>query len=177
MSAVDQHAEAHRLKDELGYGARRIAEQLGVSRHAASRLLARPLPQPPADPVAEAVDEVAGPVAEAVAGVAVEARPVAGAGRLVAGEVAVRPTAMAVPVASGPCDLLVVDLRRYPGLAEDLELLQRSGAPGAGAVVDFAVDRLASAYRFARASGLLRDGQSFAVTGMHIKPSSRRRAA
>lgn len=43
MSDVDQHAEAHRLKEELNYGARRIAQELGITRHAATQLLKRPL--------------------------------------------------------------------------------------------------------------------------------------
>lgn len=46
MSGVDQHVEAHRLKAECGYGARRIAEQLGISRHAATLLLSQPLAEP-----------------------------------------------------------------------------------------------------------------------------------
>ncbi|MGW5123014.1 hypothetical protein ACWEQ7_02935 [Streptomyces sp. NPDC004069] len=44
MSAVDQHAEAHRLKNELGYGARRIGRELGITRYAAEQLLDQPLP-------------------------------------------------------------------------------------------------------------------------------------
>lgn len=78
MSAVDRHAEAHRLRDEDGYGARRIATELGISRHAATLLLARPLPQPVADVVAEVAEPVAAeepPVAEPVAEVA-ESEPV-----------------------------------------------------------------------------------------------------
>ncbi|MDX3161914.1 hypothetical protein PV369_41815, partial [Streptomyces scabiei] len=80
MSAVDQHAEAHRLKAEHGYGARRIGQELGISRHAATQLLARPLPQPVAAtaPVSAAgVAEERPPVAEPVAGVAATRRPVA----------------------------------------------------------------------------------------------------
>lgn len=58
MSAVDQHAEAHRLKAECRYSERRIAAELGVSRHVVRQLLARPLPEPvvdQGDPVVEPV--------------------------------------------------------------------------------------------------------------------------
>lgn len=43
MSAVDEHAEAHRLKAERGWGARRIGAELGITRYAAEQLLARPI--------------------------------------------------------------------------------------------------------------------------------------
>ena len=121
MSAVDQHAEAHRLKTEHNYGARRIGQELGISRHAATRLLARPLPQPvaatPAVPVAEMADQrppvaespaepvrqaaqeqpLPRPVAEPVAGVAATRRPLA---EPVAGVAATR-RPLAEPVVEG----------------------------------------------------------------------------
>jgi hypothetical protein len=64
VTEQEQHAEAHRLRAEDGYGARRIAAELGITRHAATQLLARPLPQPVAEPVAEVAELVAEPVAE-----------------------------------------------------------------------------------------------------------------
>lgn len=57
MSAVDPHVEAHRLKAELGWGERRIAQHLGISRYRAGELLRQPLPQPVADKVAELVGQ------------------------------------------------------------------------------------------------------------------------
>ncbi|MFE6282461.1 hypothetical protein [Streptomyces sp. NPDC057877] len=161
MSAANQHAEAHRLKAEHpGWGARRIAEQLGITRHAASQLLARPLPQPVADvrpPVAEAVAEVAAPV-----------RPVAD-----------RVTGHLDALTGHRPDSgrrLVLDLDQFPGLAEDLAELQQTGASPAE-VVNFAIDRLATAYRTARDRGLLREGQSFDVVRMWLKPAAARRTA
>lgn len=55
MSAVDPHVEAHRLKAELGWGERRIAQHLGISRYRAGELLRQPLPQPVADQEPEPV--------------------------------------------------------------------------------------------------------------------------
>ena len=160
MSGVDEHAEAHRLKTELGYGARRIGKELGISRYAAEQLLARPLAQP----VAEASRLVAEPVAE----VADQERPVAArvASHLdvLVGQAPTRPRR------------LVVDLDDFPGLAEDLALLEETGA-AAAEVVNFAVDRLADAYRTARGRGLLRRGQAFDVIEMRLKPSADRPAA
>ncbi|MGI5443800.1 hypothetical protein ACQEV4_42610 [Streptomyces shenzhenensis] len=164
MSAVDPHEEAHRLKRDLGYGARRIAEQLGITRHAATQLLAQPLPQPPAVPVAGVADEVAA-VAQPVA------EPAAPVADLVAGQVA----ALAGHRPPGG-RRVVVDLDEFPGLAEDLALLEETGA-SAGQVVNFAVERLASAYRTARDRGWLRRGQAFDVTDIWLKPGVLRRAA
>lgn len=47
MSAVDQalHAEAHRLKAEHRWGARKIGRALGITRYQATLLLAQPLPE------------------------------------------------------------------------------------------------------------------------------------
>ncbi|GEC02983.1 hypothetical protein SSP24_06380 [Streptomyces spinoverrucosus] len=160
MRAVDPHAEAHRLRAELGYGARRIARELGITRYAAEQLLDRPLPQP----VAEAADEVADIV-----------RPAAEPPRPVADRVAGH---LAALVGDGPAGgrRLVIDLDQFPGLAEDLALLEHTRAT-AEEIVNFAVDRLAGVYRRARASGLLRDGQSFDVVDMRLRPGSLRRAA
>jgi len=146
VSAPDPHAEAHRLRAERGWGARRIAMELGISRYAASVLLGRPLPQPVAEPDRPVADEVADPVAEAPA----EAADGAAGARL-----------------------LVIDLDLYPGLAEQLALLQRTGAPSAAAVVNFAVDKLAIAYQGALERGLLQPGQSFDVPRMWLNPGRR----
>ncbi|WP_329545541.1 hypothetical protein OG548_14280 [Streptomyces sp. NBC_01356] len=152
MSAVDHHAEAHRLKGELGYGARRIATELGITRYAAVRLLERPV----AEPVAEVVGQER-PVAEPLVDQAAEVADEVADGALV-----------------GP--LLVIDLGRFPGLAEDLALLQGARATAEG-VVNFAVDRLATTYRTALARGLLVDGQAFDVVEMRLKPGTRTRPA
>jgi hypothetical protein len=96
VSTVDQHAEAHRLKTECRYGERRIAAELGVSRHVVRQLLARPLPEPVVDqddPVVEPVpwtaDQTAPvvdqepPVVEPVASLVDQRQPAANQGRLV----------------------------------------------------------------------------------------------
>ncbi|MEV7959329.1 hypothetical protein ACIO6T_41275 [Streptomyces sp. NPDC087532] len=153
MSAVDEGAEARRLADEDGLSQRQIAKRLGVSRYRVGRLLA------------DQARPVAGPVAD-------QARPVAEPADHAAALVAVRPTAVADQVADGglPGSLLVIDLDRYPGLAEDLDLLRCTGGATAQDVVNFAVDRLACAYRHARARGLLHDGQAFDVAAMWLNP-------
>lgn len=155
MSGVDQHAEAHRLRDELGYGARRIAAELGITRHAATQLLARPLPQPVAE-VADAAGQPRRPVAEP---------PVPVAARVASHLDALIGQAPPTP------RRLVVDLDDFPGLAEDLALLQETRA-SAAEVVNFAVDHFASAYRTARANGQLRRGQAFEVAHMQLKPAA-----
>ncbi|GGZ80445.1 hypothetical protein ACFOOM_07735 [Streptomyces echinoruber] len=169
MSAVDQHAEAHRLKAAHGWGARRIAKELGITRYAAEQLLTRPLRQPAAEPQPVAdVAEPRRPVAEAAA------RPGAAASRPVADRVAGHLAALVGSGRSQPSHRprrLVIDLDAFPGLAEDLALLQRAGARP-DEVVNFAVDRLATVYRRARAAGLLADGQPFDVVDMHLRPAS-----
>ncbi|SBT89407.1 hypothetical protein GA0115233_100954 [Streptomyces sp. DI166] len=55
MNAADLHAEAHRLKAELGYGARRIAKELGITRYAAEQMLKQPFPAKARDARLEAV--------------------------------------------------------------------------------------------------------------------------
>lgn len=153
MSVVDEHAEAHRLKAECGWGARRIAAELGITRYAAEQLLARP----PAEPVAEVADA---------------GRPVAGLVDQPVGQVAEPVGQVADEVAEAPPArrVLVIELDRFPGLAEDLQLLQRTGVAEAAVVVNFAVDKLAGAYRQARVRGLLRDGQAFDVRHMWLRP-------
>ena len=169
MSAVDQHAEAHRLKNDLGYGARRIAQELGVSRHAATQLLARPLPEPVADerrPVAEPVAEVADqerlavgqvvdrrpPVAEApVEGVVVKAQPV--------GHVT---GAVRFPLPGARSPWLRMDLSRRPWLLRDLVRLARIGLQ-IPTVVDLAVRSFAAAYWQAVTRGELDPGQAYEV--------------
>lgn len=64
MSAVDQHTEAHRLKAERGWGARKIGEELGISRHAATLLLAQPLAEERQPPAATPAEVAAGPADE-----------------------------------------------------------------------------------------------------------------
>lgn len=160
MSGVDQHAEAHRLKNELNYGARRIAAELGITRHAATQLLSRPLPQPVAE-VAEVTARPLRPVAEPV--VPVAARVASHLDALV-GQAPARPRR------------LVVDLDQFPGLADDLGLLAETGA-AAAEVVNFAVARLADVYRTARQQGRLQAGQAFDVTSMWLQPRPLRRSA
>ncbi|NEB00598.1 hypothetical protein [Streptomyces sp. SID13726] len=46
MSDVDQRAEAHRLQRERGFGARRVAAELGISRETAGELLSQPAEDP-----------------------------------------------------------------------------------------------------------------------------------
>lgn len=157
MSGVDQHAEAHRLRAELGYGARRIAAELGITRHAATQLLARPLPQPVADTAEQPRRLAAEPPAPVAARVASHLDALVG-------------HAPATP------RRLVLVLDDFPGLAEDLALLEETGAAAAEAI-NFAVDRLATAYRTARARGLLLRGQAFDVTDMWLKPAAVRTAA
>lgn len=189
MSAVDQHAEAHRLRAELNYGARRIATALGISRYAAEQLLGKPLPAPVADaadvsgePVA---DEAAGPlgqsrpVAEAAEPVAVrvadEARPVAGPvghERPVAGlvfrPVAAAPSAPAVP-------WLQVELGGRPWLLRELRRLAWLGLRLPN-VVDLAVRSFAVAYHQAVTTGRLQPGQPYEVQTL-IRPVQQRAAA
>jgi hypothetical protein len=66
MSAAADHvAEARRLRDTNGWGARRIAAHLGITRYAADRLLSQaPATQPPADQVAEVADQPPAEVAD-----------------------------------------------------------------------------------------------------------------
>ncbi|CBG73474.1 hypothetical protein SCAB_64711 [Streptomyces scabiei 87.22] len=190
MSAVDQHAEAHRLRDEDGYGARRIAAELGITRHAATRLLAQPLPQPVADqvaevaaerlPVADQVAEVAAqerPVAEPVAELAVPERPVAARVAEVADQRP--PVAVGAVVPSGQVaeatgvarlfrlpgsrsPWLQVDLSGRPWLLRDLMRLVRLGLQ-IPHVVDIAVRSFAAAYWEAVTGGHLAPGQSYEV--------------
>jgi len=180
MSAVDQHAEAHRLRAEEGYGARRIAAELGITRHAATQLLARPLPEPVAEPVAEvaaARRPVAEPVADQVAEVAVPDRPVAVRVAEVADQQV--PVAVGVVVPSGQVaevtgvarlfrlpgsrsPWLQVDLAGRPWLLRDLMRLVRLGLQ-IPHVVDIAVRSFAAAYWEAVTGGHLAPGQPYEV--------------
>lgn len=162
MSAVDQHAEAHRLKAEHGYGARRIGQELGISRHAATKYLAQPLPQPVAvrvaderPPVAEPVGQeqpvprpVAEPVAEGVVWMAAPVSHVAGTVRFPR------------PVARSPW--LRVDLSRRRGLLRDLVALARLGLQ-IPYVVEDVLRAFAAAYHQALATGHLQCGQGYEV--------------
>lgn len=205
MSAVDQHAEAHRLKAQSGYGARRIAERLGISRYAAKRLLDEPLPVPVAE-VAEPVAEEARPLAEVadaagepVAELADEERPVADEVAEAVGQE--RPAArVAEPVAVRVAD----EVRSVAGVAA-LVFRPVAGVPSAPAVpwlqidlgrrpwllrevrrlawwglrlptvVDLAVRSFAAAYHHAITTGRLQPGQPYEVQ-THIRPLPHRAA-
>jgi hypothetical protein len=184
MTGQEQHAEAHRLKNDLGYGARRIAQELGVSRHAATQLLARPLPQPVADEVAEPVAEPGGQAAEAGGHGAEEAQPpapqtaeptapvrrvvgVAGPDWLV-----FQPPAAARPSERGPW--LRVSFARRPGLLQTLRRLLRLGLQ-VPEVVDTAVHSFAAGYHHAITHGHLSPGQPYEVQTV-IRPCRHRAA-
>lgn len=149
MSGIDQHAEAHRLKNELGYGARRIAEQLGITRHAATLLLGQPLPQP----VAEVAAGGSQPVAVVAATDGQERRPVAELGL---------PQRL-------PQSLDGIDVSRSRALRRDLALLAQTGRT-AEALVHQAVVAMAHHYRQALADGRLQPGQPFHVRAMTLTP-------
>ncbi|MFI1002022.1 hypothetical protein ACIP10_15510 [Streptomyces galbus] len=134
MTAVDLLAEAHRLKRERSFGARRIADELGITRHAATLLLRQPLPQP----VAEVAERERQPVAEVAERTASHRQPVAEA-------------APARP------DRLVIDLRLYPGLRDRLAELAGSGVDAEELIVQ-AVAALAAGYREGLANGRIRQG-------------------
>ncbi|OSZ56276.1 hypothetical protein OQI_33820 [Streptomyces pharetrae CZA14] len=155
MSALDQHAEAHRLRTELGYGARRVAEQLGITRHAATQLLARPL----ADRPAEVADPVAAGGRQPAAAVAAtdgqDRRPVAEL-RL--------PRRVAQPLAG-------IDVSQWPALRRDLAVLAQCGRPPE-ALVHQAVTALAHGYRRALDSGHLEPGQPFLISDMTLRPAA-----
>lgn len=179
MSAVDQHAEAHRLKSERGYGARRIGQELGISRHAATQLLARPLPQPVAatapEPAASVVEErppvavpvgqdqpVTRPVAEPVAGVAATQRPVAEGVIVAAAPVGHVAGTARFPRQDARSPWLRVDLSRRRGLLRDLVALTRVGLQ-IPYVVEDVLRAFAAAYHQALATGRVRRGQGYEV--------------
>ncbi|MEU2992558.1 hypothetical protein ABZ772_19720 [Streptomyces griseoincarnatus] len=159
MTTVDQHAEAHRLKSELGYGARRIADELGITRHAATRLLAQPLAEQPAAGVAEVADQVAAggrrPAAAVAAADSQSRRPVAEL-RL--------PRREAQPLAG-------IDVSQWPALRRDLAVLAQCGR-SAEALVHQAVAALAHQYGRALARGDLVPGQPFVVRDMVLRPAA-----
>ncbi|MEH0657563.1 hypothetical protein QA860_07405 [Streptomyces stelliscabiei] len=170
MSAVDQHAEAHRLRDKDGFGARRIATELGITRHRATQLLARPLPRPVAAtaPVpAAGVAEQRPPVAEPVAGVAAQVaevadqRPPVAVGVVVpSGHVTGVARLFRLPGSRSPW--LQVDLSGRPWLLRDLMRLVRLGLQ-IPHVVDIAVRSFAAAYWEAVTGGHLDPGQPYEV--------------
>lgn len=198
MSAVDEHAEAHRLRAELGYGARRIARELGITRYAAEQLLARP----PADEVAEVAEAVVQPVAEPVGrmarvadGVADGVWPVAEPDgrdpapvdrfappvpvpsapvRRVAGAAALvfRPVAGAPSARAVPW--LQIDLGSRPWLLREVWRLAGLGLR-LPTVVDLAVRSFAAAYHQAITTGRLRPGQPYEIQ-THIRPLQQRAA-
>lgn len=171
MSAVDPRAEAHRLKSEFGYGARRIATELGISRYAAEQLLNRPPLQPLAAavrPVAEVADH-GRPVAEQpVAGVADAGRQVAE----VAGQ-PVQPRPLPRRMA-GPLD--GIDVSRSAALRRDLAVLTQSGL-SQEALVHQAIVALAFTYRQYRDRGDIADGQAFLISTMTLTPRQMARPA
>ena len=171
MSGVDQHAEAHRLKNDLGYGARRIAQELGVSRHAATQLLARPLPQPVAAREPEAAEERP-PVAEPVAAVADRGRPVAERpveGVVVKAEPVGHVTgAVRFPLPGARSPWLRIDLSRRGGLLRDLVALARVGLQ-IPYVVEDVLRAFAAAYHQALTDGQLRRGQGYDVQ-IRVRP-------
>jgi hypothetical protein len=189
VSAVDQHAEAHRLKAEHGYGARRIGQELGISRHAATQLLARPLPQPvaatapvPAARVADGRPTVAEPVcqeqpasrpvAEPVAGVVGQRLPVAdprAEGVVVpAGPVGQAAGAVRFPLAGARSPWLRVDLSGRRGLLADLMTLVRFGLR-IPYVVEDVLSGFAAAYHQAVTTGQLAPGQAYDVQ-IRVRP-------
>lgn len=159
MSDRDQHAEAHRLRDERGFGARRIAAELGITRHAATQLLARPLADRPAAEVAEVAD----PVAEVAAG---GRQPVAAADSQTR-----RPSARARLPRRVAQPLAGVDVSQMPALRRDLAVLAATGRP-AEALVHQAVTALAHHYSRALADGHLQPGQPFIVSDMTMRPAA-----
>ncbi|WP_432135843.1 hypothetical protein [Streptomyces sp. bgisy154] len=160
MSAVDEHAEAHRLRAEHGWGARRVGEALGISRYAASRLLTQPLPQP----VAEVADRVAEPVAEVAEPVA--DRPTARDGQLADRPL---PRRVAQPLAG-------VDLGQWPAVRRDLAVLAQTGR-SAEALAHQAITAVAHHYARALAQGLLQPGQEFHISSVVLRPRPAARPA
>ncbi|MBD0837394.1 hypothetical protein [Streptomyces sp. TRM68416] len=152
MSAVDPHVEAHRLKRELGWGARRIAAELGVSRYAAEQLLKRPL----AEPVAE-VAAGERPLAEPPGDPAAAALPPAG---VVADGLDTRP----------PGPWLRLNLSQRPRLWRALATLLQLGMR-APVAVDVAVRAFARAYHQAVIRGELVPGQPYEVQ-TRIRPAT-----
>ncbi|MFF8034888.1 hypothetical protein [Streptomyces sp. NPDC016626] len=156
MSAVDQHAEAHRLRRDLGYGARRIAQQLGITRHAATQLLAQPLADQPAgvaEPLAAGGSQ---PAAVVAATDGQDRRPVAEL-RL--------PRQVSDPLAD-------MDVSQWRALRKDLAVLAQTGSQPE-ALVHQAVVQFAYSYRQALAAGELQPGQPVLITGMTLRPAGR----
>ncbi|MDX2667422.1 hypothetical protein [Streptomyces stelliscabiei] len=172
MNAVDQHAEAHRLKTECQYSERRIAAELGVSRHVVRQLLARPLPQPvvdqqplPVEPVAAVVDQRP-PLVEPLAAAADQVRPVvepSAEGLVVATALVGHATgAVRFPRPGVRSQWLRIDLSRRRGLLRDLMALARVGLQ-IPHVVDLAIRSFAAAYWEAVTNGHLQPGQGYEI--------------
>lgn len=162
MSGVDQHAEAHRLKNELGYGARRIAAELGITRHAATLLLGQPLAHQvaeSAEPVAEVAAGGGRPVAVVAASDGQERRPVAEM-RL--------PQRVAQPLAG-------MDVSQWRALRRDLAVLAQCGS-SAESLVHQAVVAMAYAYRQALARGDIKPQVPFLVSEVRLTPLVHRAA-
>lgn len=153
----EQHAEAHRLKAQRGWGARRIASELGITRYAAAQLLDRP----PADAVAEVADAVAEPVADRPLPVA---EPV---GRVAGPE---QPAVLPQRLAQDDVRAAVESLCQWPGLARSLGLLALTGRRPAVLAYQ-AISAVEYAYRTALARGDLAPGQPFQVADMTLRPA------
>ncbi|MCH5677856.1 helix-turn-helix domain-containing protein [Streptomyces gilvus] len=172
MTRADRLTLVRQLADD-GLSQRAIAKRLKVSKDTVRRDLERlatataPDGAPPAETDSTAAPQVSDDDSE------MAAPDDAPQGAPDGAPLAADPAPVAQVARDG--GRLVVDLDDFPGLAEDLALLQRAGATAAE-VVNFAVDRLATAYRAARDRGLLHDGQAFDVTGMHLKPKAVRPA-
>ncbi|MFI2437434.1 hypothetical protein [Streptomyces sp. NPDC018693] len=160
MSAVDQHAEAHRLRAEHGWGARRIGKELGITRYRAEQLLDKPLPEPgptAEQPVAEPAEEVADRPSAAAEPVADEVAEVA------------EPVAVARLPRRVSAQRIEIDLRQNRALSRDLAELAELGLP-AEALITQAVLVLKRAYRKGVERGDIRPGQRFVVPDMTVRP-------
>ncbi|MEU9654429.1 hypothetical protein AB0E00_36810 [Streptomyces sp. NPDC048110] len=153
MSDVDQHVEAHRLKRDLGYGARRIGQELGITRHAATLLLSQPLAAPVAEPVAE-VAAGGSQTAAAVAASDGERRPEA---------------RQRLPRRLTDQPLAGLDEEQERAVRRDLAVLAQSGCTP-DVLLTQAVAALAYGYRLALDRGQLERGQPFMVTAMRLRP-------
>lgn len=184
MTRTDRRTLVRQLRDE-GLSQRAIAKRLKVSKDTVRRDLEAPDPRrteedaPPDAPDDSSAPQVSG--GDTPQDAPVDAPP-PGLARRVAqplddADVSQGPAVrqdLGVPAQTGgpdedaPGRRLVIDLARHPGLAEDLALLETTGATTAE-VIDYAVDRLAATVRNARARGLLAEGQRFEVINMRLR--------
>ncbi|NUS29786.1 MAG: HTH domain-containing protein [Streptomyces sp.] len=171
MTRADRRTLVRQLAGE-GLSQRQIAARLGISKDTVRRDLEtiashdEPQDEPPGAPDVPEAPQVSG----AVQGDGAPRDEPPSADAPAAAPPGAPPAETEPRVAHGGA-LLVVALDDSPGLAEDLALLQEAGADAAE-VVNFAVDRLATAYRTARGRGWLRPGQAFDVVQMQIKPAA-----